>query len=83
MVYFHIRIFIQRIRILSFLSTQHVPIIATHINDKALVMILKKLKCFKNVNIYGLFYFERCSLITATGVQTNYHNVLTLEQSIA
>ena len=41
------------------------------------------MKGFKNVNIYGLFYFERCSLITATGVQTNYHNVLTLEQSIA
>ena len=43
---------------------QAVPLIATHINDKTLVLN-KKLEC--NVNISnGLFFFERCSLIYLT-----------------
>ena len=54
---------------------QAVPLIVTNVNDKALVvykteLLVNKFRgriVFKNVNISNrLFFFERCSLITAT-----------------
>ena len=53
-------------------SYKAVPLIATQLNDRALIMIKKQFKMrfrkgFENVNITnGLFFFERYSLITAT-----------------
>ena len=41
-------------------------------------------KSFRNVNISnGLFFFERCSLITATVYANKVHNALTVGYNIA